>query len=1216
MGRKISLFLQISGVLKHLYHNIYRFAAVLMIFICNLLAVSKKVADMQKKILLILLIFLQLVILSCKSNNEQPISRSLKKPSVQSKGLFIDSDSVTPPVIVIAGKPIISKAILSSEVEHPSIVRRAVKPRISSIIVPRIKVIGKNGVENPTSNIAVENKLFCKAPEVVIAKNAYIKDINPFNFSSLSKLQGLRHDQIRSMTQDDLGNLWLGTDDGLTKYDGKYFSHYTTNQGLSNNLILSVIHDSKDNIWFGTFRGGVTRYDGIFLTSFGTSNSGFNDVVNQIFEDKKGNLWFATGEGLTKYDGENLTRYTESNGLSNNDVRTLTEDKFGNIWIGTNGGGVSVFNGKQFANYTEDVGFVQNYVNTLLTDSFGNVWIGTASNGVVKYDGELFSLYTKKEGLNSNLIRSILQDSAGNMWFGSTDTGVTKFDGTFFTTYTSNEGLSSDYIRSLLQDRDGNIWLGTRGAGLSRFDGDIFTHFTSNEGLGNSRVMSIKEDNKGFLWLGTFGGAVTRYRFSVEDGIRRIYFSHFGKESGILNNRVYSVFQDRAGNIWFGSDGGGVTKYDGINSYTYREDQGLCNNSIRKVFQDSKGNMWFTSYGGGISKFDGERFSNYSIKSGLSSNNVLTVQEDYKGRIWFGTDGGGAICYNGKGFTHYTKESGFLTNTVYSIIEDREKNLWFGSGGEGVIRYDGTKFTNYSVENGLNNNHVLSLFMDSRNNLWAGTRFGVNILKSETIHNLDGSDGILLFKSYDYEDGFLGIGCNLSAIAEDMYGTVWVGTNDRLTAFHGEKRASIHTPKLQITNLQLFNENIPWSEVAEKKDTSLILSNGVKIGKIEFNGLSKWYSIPQKLKLTYKQNYLSFSYIGITHTKIQKIKYKYKLIGLDESWSSATDRTEVSYGNLKPGRYTFLVQAFSSEGVWSNEAEYKFTVRPPWWNTGWFYLFLTATLIIAVYSYIKYRVSKLNHDKQLLQQKVDEQTYELRGKNEELSVINLEKDKLYSIIAHDLKGPFSSFLGLTQIMADELPGLTMDDIKNFAISLNTSAAGLYNLLENLLHWSRMQQSAIPYTPESVAASSIIKEHMSLLTQSAVKKGIEIVYEIPDGLSIKVDRYMFQAVIRNIVSNAIKFTQRSGRVTISARKREGDMVEISVRDNGIGMSSDMVENLYKIDLLKNRKGTEGEPSTGLGLLICRDFIEKHGGKIVAESEEGKGSVFYITVPLSN
>jgi ligand-binding sensor domain-containing protein/signal transduction histidine kinase len=1161
-------------------------------------------------------IFFLLAIISCNSNNKQTISASLKNQQVQSKGLFISTDSVMAPDVIKAGKPITSKVSLSSEVEYLSIVRRAIKSGIVPGIVPEIKIMGKNGVENPISHKAIENRVFCKAPEVVIAKNAYIKDVNPYNFSSLSKLQGLKHDQIRSIAQDNLGNLWLGTDDGLTKYDGKYFSHYTTDQGLRNNLILTVIHDSKENIWFGTFRGGVTRYDGIYLTSFGTENSGFNDVVNQIYEDKKGNLWFATGEGLTKYDGENLTRFTESNGLCNNDVRAVTEDKSGNIWIGTNGGGVSVFNGTQFTNYSEDLGFVQNYVNTLLTDSYGDVWIGTASNGVVKYNGEFFSTYSKKEGLNSNLIRSILQDSDGNMWFGSTDAGVTKFDGTFLTTYTSNEGLSSNSIQSLLQDRDGNIWFGTRGAGLTRFDGELFTHFTANEGLSNSRVMSILEDREGILWLGTFGGTVTKCRFTDEDGIRRVFFSHFGRVTGLLNNRVYSIYQDRDGNIWFGSDGGGVTKYDGKSSSTYLVDQGLCHNNIRKIFQDSKGNMWFTSYGGGVSKFDGENFTNYSLKSGLTSNNILTVQEDYKGRIWFGTDGGGAICFNGKGFTYYTKEHGFLTNTVYSIIEDREKNLWFGSGGEGVIRYDGTHFTSYSEENGLNNNHVLSLLMDSQNNLWAGTRFGINILKSETINNIEGSNGIVLFKSYNYEDGFLGIGCNLGAIAEDKNGTLWVGTNDRLTAFHGEKRATIQAPNLQITNLQLFNENIPWSEVAENKDTSLVLSNGVKIGNIEFDNLSKWYSIPQKLVLSHKQNYISFSYIGITHTKIQKIKYKYKLIGLDGSWSSATDRTEVSYGNLKPGRYTFLVQAISNEGVWSNEAEFKFIIKPPWWNTGWFYLFLIIVLIIGIYSYIKYRESKLNHDKQLLQQKVDEQTCELRAKNEELSVINLEKDKLYSIIAHDLKGPFSSFLGLTQIMADELPGLTMEDIKNFATSLNTSAANLYNLLENLLQWSRMQQSAIPYTPESVAASSIIKEHMSLLTQTALKKEIEIVYEIPDDLFIKVDRYMFQAVIRNIVSNAIKFTHRGGRVTISAREIEGDMVEISVRDNGIGMSSDMVKNLYKIDLLKNRKGTDGEPSTGLGLLICRDFIEKHGGKIVTESEDGKGSVFYFTVPVSN
>ncbi len=506
--------------------------------------------------------------------------------------------------------------------------------------------------------------------------------------------------------------------------------------------------------------------------------------------------------------------------------------------------------------------------------------------------------------------------------------------------------------------------------------------------------------------------------------------------------------------------------------------------------------------------------------------------------------------------------------------------------------------------------------MDSKNNLWAGTRFGINILKSETLNSIKNINALAVFKSYNYEDGFLGIGCNLGALAEDSNGTIWIGTNDRLTAFHGEKRVPTHQPEIQITNIQLFNENIPWSELIDKRDTSLVLSNGVKVGKLHFDEISKWYSIPQKLKLSYNQNYVSFSYIGITHTNIQKIKYKYRLEGLDPNWSSATHRTEVTYGNLKPGSYTFFVKAINSDGDWSSEAEFSFTIRPPWWNTVWFYLLLIASLVISVYSYIKKRERMLNLDKQLLQKKVDEQTYELIRKNEKLSEINLEKDKLYSIIAHDLKGPFSSFLGLTQVMADELPELSMEDIRNFSISLNTSATNLYSLLENLLQWSRMQQSAIPYNPERVAASSIIKDHMSLLTHTAIKKGIEIVYEIPDDLSISVDRYMFQAVIRNIVSNSIKFTQRGGKVTISARKVAGDMVEISVRDNGIGMTSNLVENLYKIDLLKNRKGTDGEPSTGLGLLICKEFIEKHGGEIVAKSEDGKGSVFYFTVPFNN
>jgi PAS domain S-box-containing protein len=238
---------------------------------------------------------------------------------------------------------------------------------------------------------------------------------------------------------------------------------------------------------------------------------------------------------------------------------------------------------------------------------------------------------------------------------------------------------------------------------------------------------------------------------------------------------------------------------------------------------------------------------------------------------------------------------------------------------------------------------------------------------------------------------------------------------------------------------------------------------------------------------------------------------------------------------------------------------------------------------------------------------------ELKLKNDLLIKANAEKEKFFSIIAHDLRNPFNGFLGLTKIMAEELSDLTMDEIKEIAISMRNSASNLFRLLENLLLWSRIQQGLIPFNPEVVQLLPIINEIMAIVVEPAKKKEIEITYNIPDDIEVFADCNILNTVILNIVSNAVKFTHKGGKITISAQALYDGSVEISVMDTGIGMSPEMVENLFRFDVSTNRIGTEGEPSTGLGLLLCKEFMVKHGGTIYVKSEEGKSSTFYLTIP---
>jgi signal transduction histidine kinase len=238
---------------------------------------------------------------------------------------------------------------------------------------------------------------------------------------------------------------------------------------------------------------------------------------------------------------------------------------------------------------------------------------------------------------------------------------------------------------------------------------------------------------------------------------------------------------------------------------------------------------------------------------------------------------------------------------------------------------------------------------------------------------------------------------------------------------------------------------------------------------------------------------------------------------------------------------------------------------------------------------------------------------EIRFKNEELKKVNAEKDKFFSIIAHDLRSPFNGFLGLTELLARNSHVMAPVDIEQISINMRQSAGNIYSLLENLLEWSLMEQGLVVFKPSVYPLNLIIDESLIPLADSAHTKQIEIKYTIPQDFHVFADRNMIQTVIRNLVSNAVKFTPEKGKINLSVRVTEAGFVEIAIQDSGIGMSPQIIENLFKIDKKTNRKGTQGEPSTGLGLIICHDFIEKHGGKIRAESEVGKGSVFYISIP---
>ena len=1182
-----------------------------------------------------------LVFLSSCVQEELISNKELSGISViPAKGYVIPDDQAEPPVKIIAGKPYTVKVNTKNEIKGDLNIEPTGPPKIMRMKPPVVKTPGIDGIKLPEIIRVNEICVLSKAPEIVQAKAAHSKEINPHNFSSLSKIQGLRHDQIRTMTQDNAGNLWLGTDDGLTKYDGKFFSHYTTDQGLSNNLILSVCIDIKENLWIGSFGGGVIRYDGLNMCKFTDSTGLVNNVVNCILEDSKGNIWFGTAGGVSVYSGRTFTNYTVDQGLCHNYIRSIVEDNSGRIWISTNDAGISVFDGRSFSNYSENEGLLSNHIHNLYKDKDGYIWLGGYRQMLMAYNGSDFISFGSNQGNNpgSDLVRTMIQDSSGDLWIGTEQGGISVFNGKYLINYTEKDGLSSNMLRSSLMDNNGNLWFGTRGGGLIKYEGTLFTHITSNEGLSNSRVMSVMEYEPGDIWLGTFGGYVTRILIREDNGFEQKRYLYYDEKDGLPNNRIYSILKARNGDIWFGTDGGGVSVFDGKYMRTFTKEQGLCSDTIRKIIQDRQGNIWFASYSAGFSKFDGTNFYNYSKRQGISSNNILSLFEDSEGRMWIATATGGICMMEGERVTQFSTKQGFFSDVVFCIIQARDGSMWFGTGGEGVVRYDGTNFINYSGRNFNTDKDVLSMYQDSKDNIWLGTRFGPVIIDASSLDSVGTGAAAPEFMYYGYEDGFTGIGCNFGALTESEDGTIWIGANDRLTTYRSSlERKDLSPLTIQLTAIKLFNEDIQWTGLTGRNESAVLLHNGVVVRNIRFTGISKWSLLPENLSLRHNNNYLSFTYMAVSVAGNSKIRYQFMLEGFDKNWHESGERTEVSFGKLDHGRYVFKVKAMDTDGRFSNVISYPFTIRPPWFRTLFFYIFLILFILVSIFVYIRYRVRKLESDKRILQEKVEKQTVEILRKNialteqkneilekntaiekfnQELIKSNSEKDKFFSILAHDLKGPFGGIMMLTEEMAAEMPNLNREEINEIVKMMQSSAASLYRLLENLLNWARMKQGQIPFNPENIKLSGLVSESLSLLSEQAKAKRIKVNCIIPSDLTVYADKNMLQSVLRNLVSNSVKFTRPGGKIDIVASANRNDQIEIAIQDNGIGMNGELVQKIFHLDEKTNRPGTEGETSTGLGLLLCKEFVEKNNGLIWVESEENKGSIFYFSIPAAD
>ncbi len=753
--------------------------------------------------------------------------------------------------------------------------------------------------------------------------------------------------------------------------------------------------------------------------------------------------------------------------------------------------------------------------------------------------------------------------------------------------------------------------------------------------------------------------------YNPDKGLFKHYVFEPGKPNSINGNTVLCITEDGQGKIWIGGYLQGINIIDkktGIISGYKHDDKdifSLSNDDVRDIMVEDSNTVWIATNGGGLNKFNPEtgKFLHYleGGENSIAGNWCLKLFEDRNGSIWIGTYSGLSIFdTENTSFLNFEKNTspGSLCNGwIYSVAEDKTGNMWIGTAnGLNYFDWDKREFSKFLSSDGLPNDVINGLLIDNENNLWLSTNKGISK------YNPDSNS----FKNYNESDGLQGNQFIHGSYFKGKDGKMFFGGINGLNMFYPDSILNnTFLPPVYLTDFLIYYKEVP---IGTKNSP-----------------LKKSITESKKITLTHEQSVFTIKYAALNYTNPGKNQYKYKLIGFDKEWNIMGSRREATYTNLNPGTYTFKVIASNNDGYWNNNGtSILIEILPPWYKTIAFRTLIVLIIFSLIVGLYFFRISKLQQQKVQLenivaertceiqeknsmllqqadelseintlleenqqrikqqaeglaeanrlleqrQQYIQEQTEELMAQKDELETVNdylaelnSTKDKCFSIIAHDLKNPFNTILGFSELLSQNFVNLTEEKKQQFADIIFKASKNVFDLLENLLLWVRSQTNRIKFEPEIVELNHMVRENLTLLQETSHQKKIKVIFAHEKKFKVFCDRNMINIVIRNLLTNAIKFTSQEGTIRVEIQD-EGDLVHTMISDTGIGIAPDEIEKLFRVDIHFTREGTGGEAGTGLGLILCKEYIVKNNGKIWVESEVGKGSTFHFTLPKSD
>jgi signal transduction histidine kinase/ligand-binding sensor domain-containing protein len=1051
------------------------------------------------------------------------------------------------------------------------------------------------------------------------------------------------------IVQDSVGFIWIGTNNGLNCYNGykinKYRFEVSDSTSLINNTISKLFVDSQGRLWIGT-QLGLCYYNKYFDNFISVASekdyAGLESLrITDINQDNNGALYVSEGSSIYMLD-ENSGKFKPILKIETGLVNKFKFDNQNNIWIGASDDGGLIFyepaskKTKLFLHSNDQSNGISNSTVRDLLLKENKLWIATYGGGVNVYDikANTFKHYPPPDPY-AGYITYIYSDNKNNIWICDL-TGIKFYDrnnDVFFGYYTRDYDSYSIKASAvaIIQDKQGNYWTihAPGGVGLSSVN-KSFSNYDKNPDmywhLSEINLTAIEFDAEGNWWMGNgFNGIDI---FDWEKGIVRTYHYNESNPYSLGKGGTTCIFRDKNGTMWIGTNMGGLQYYSESKDrfYSYINEptnpSSIANNDIRSITEDNEGNLWIVTHGKGIDRFNKKEktFSHFTnINNNLSNDWAFQILFDSNENLWVATAWGLSKLEKGsQKFKNYlslpTDTNSLCNNLINCLYEDSKNQVWIGTSS-GLNRYNPERNNFERFETGLSSLNICGI-EDGGGYLWVSTPFGISRLNPQTkeVFNFDESDGLL---KGEYQ---------IRSVAANNENMLFFGGGSGLTVFNPEDiKFNSKVPDVLISEFQLNNKPV------EKYGEESILKRHI--------------SYTREIKLNYSQNVFGFEFLSTNLINPRKNRFKYKMEGVDKDWVESGNKNSASYSNLQPGRYTFKVIASNNDNVWNKTGtSLKIRILPPWWLSWWFKTIAVLAIIIFIYLIFYNRTASLRKQKELLTRKVEERTKNLNDKtillekrqqliqeqseelksiaenleetNNELTSINATKDKLFSIIAHDLKNPFNVILGYTDLLINNFDSWEEGQKLEFLGFIKESSGNAYNLLENLLNWSRSQGGILEFNPISIGANEIINDVLQEVMSSARKKGIEIINLISDdNLKIFADQNMFSLICRNLLMNAIKYSNPGGHIFIDIKDYDQEFIRFAITDHGVGMNKSKAESLFNADNNTSTSGTGGEKGTGLGLILCKEFVTRHKGKIWLESKPYKGTTFFFTIPKS-